>query len=47
MDENNQYSQAMPKFLPYGCIKKHKSPSMLEFNKILDTTSHDDKIGHF
>ena len=47
MDENNQYSQAMQKFLPYSCIKKQKRPSMLEFNKVLDKTSHDDKIGHF
>ena len=47
MDENNQYGQAMTKPLPYGCIKKQKhSPSILEFNKILDKISHEDKIGH-
>ena len=47
MDENNQYGQAMTKALPYGCIKKQEHPlSLLEFNKILDKISHDDKIGH-
>ena len=47
MDENNQYGQAMTKPLPYGCIKKQEHPpSLLEFNKILDKISHDNKIGH-
>ena len=45
MDENSQYGQAMTKPLPYGCIKKQNHPlSLLEFNKILDKISHDDKI---
>ena len=34
MDENNQYGQAMTKPLPPGCIKKMKTPSLLEFNRI-------------
>ena len=47
MDENSQYGQAMTKPLPYGCIKKQEHPlSLLEFNKILDKISHDDKIGY-
>ena len=47
MDENNQYGQAMTKPLPYGCIEKQEHPpSLLEFNKILDKISHDNKIGH-
>ena len=46
MDENNQYGQAMTKPLPYGCIKKVKTPSMLEFNRILDRLSHEDRMVH-
>ena len=47
IDEKNQYGQAMTKPLPYGCIKKmDKVPTMTEFNKILDSISHDDKTGH-
>ena len=47
MDENNQYGNAMTKPLPYDCIKKaSKIPSFLEFNKILDSISDTDKIGH-
>ena len=46
MDKNNQYDQAMTKPLPYGCIKRMKTPSMLEFNLILDRLSHEDSIGH-
>ena len=46
-DENYQYWQAMTKPLPYGFIKKQEHPSsLLEFKKILDKISHDDKIGH-
>ena len=46
-DENYQYGQAMTKPLPYGFIKKQEHPSsLLEFKKILDKISHDDKIGH-
>ena len=47
MDENNRYGNAMPKPLPYGCIKKApKVPSLLEFNMILDSISETDKVGH-
>ena len=45
MNENNQYGQAMTKPLPYGCIKKQEhTPSLLEFNKILDRISHGNEI---
>ena len=43
MDENNQYGYAMTKPLPYGCIK---IPSLGEFNRTLDSVSHDGNIGH-
>ena len=47
MDMNNQYGQAMTKPLPYGCVKrKQKPPTFYEFNKILDSISDEDKIGH-
>ena len=47
MGEYNQYGQTMTKPLPYGCINKQEHlPSLLEFNKILDKISHEDKIGH-
>ena len=46
MDGNNQYGQAMAKLLPYDCIKKMKTPSLSEFNRILSNISHEDKIGH-
>ena len=37
----------MTKPLPYGCIKKQdKVPTLTEFNKILDSLSPDDNIGH-
>ena len=37
----------MTKPLSYSCIKKQEyAPSLLEFNKILDKISHEDKIGH-
>ena len=45
MDESNQYWQAMTKPLPSGCIKKQEHPlSLLEFSKIMDKISHEDKI---
>ena len=48
MGEDTQYGMAMTKPLPYGCIKKQGTvTSSTKFNKILDTISHDDKIGHF
>ena len=40
MDENNQYGQAMTKPLPYGCIKKKKTPTLLELKRILDSVSY-------
>ena len=46
MDANNQLGQAMTKPPPYGCIKKEYTPSLLEFNKILDKISLDGNIGH-
>ena len=47
MDENNQYGMAMTKPLLYGCIKKQDDvPTLTEFNKILDSLSPDDNIGH-
>ena len=47
MDENNQYGMTMTKPLPYGCIKKQdKVPTLTEFNKILDSLSLYDNIGH-
>ena len=47
MDENNQYGMGMTKPLPYGCIKKQdKVPTLIEFNMILDSLSHNDNIGH-
>ena len=45
MDENNQYSNAMTKPLPYGRIKKMKKiPTFYEFNKIQSNLSHEDKM---
>ena len=47
MDENNQHDMAMTKPLPYGCIKKRdQSPTLAEFNKIINEVSHVDSIGH-
>ena len=47
MDENNQHGNAMTRPLPYSCIKRAlKVPSLLEFNRILDSLPHEDKIGH-
>ena len=47
LDESNQYGIAMTKPLPYGCIKSQdKVPTLTEFNRIFDSISHDDKIGH-
>ena len=35
------------KRLPYGCIKKQEhAPSLLVLNKILDSISQEDSIGH-
>ena len=46
MEENNQYRMALTKSLPYGCIKeKDNVQSLTEFNSIITTISHEDKIG--
>ena len=47
MDKKNQYRNAMTKPLPYNCIKKmKKNPSLREFQRILKSILHADKIGH-
>ena len=47
MDENNQYSFAMTKPLPYGCIKKKKRvPSLEELTEIVKSVTLEDKLGH-
>ena len=47
MDENNQYGQVMTKPLPCSCIKNvMKTPTLLEFNGILDIISDEHTIGH-
>ena len=47
MDENNQYSQAMAKPLPYGCIKrKGKTLSLDELLALLASVTLDNTIGH-
>ena len=46
MNENNQYGNTMTKSLPYGWIKKSKKvPSLCEFNLILSSICHEDKVG--
>ena len=47
MDENNHYGNAMTKPLPTGSIKKvKKTPSMREFDLIIQEILGKDKIGH-
>ena len=48
MDENNQYGMAMTKPLPCGYIRKENTPTptLVEFNEILDKLFHDETIGH-
>ena len=47
LDGNNQYSYAMTKPLPTGCIKGlKKKPAWKEFNVLLENLDLDDKIGH-
>ena len=45
-DENNQNGFAMIKPMPTGCIKENNSPSLLEFNLLLENVSLEDPIGH-
>ena len=46
MDENSQYGKAMTKPLSYSYIKKEEIPALTQFNKILNSISHEDNIGH-
>ena len=45
LDENNQYSFAMTKPMPTGCIKFDSDISWKTFNYLLETADLDDKIG--
>ena len=46
LDENNQYSFAMTKLMPTGCIKEKEPPSWLDFHILLETVDLDDSIRH-
>ena len=46
LDENNQYSYAMTRPMPAGCIKENNPPSWLKFNLLLETVDLENKIGH-
>ena len=47
MDENNQYSMAMTRPLPYGCIKRKRHIlNFDELEQLLQNVSLEDKIGH-
>ena len=46
LDENNQYGHGMTKSLPTGCIKENKDTSWNTFNRLLETVSLEDDIGH-
>ena len=46
LDENNQYSFAMIKPMPTGCIKEHPSLAWLKFNLLLKTVDLDYEISH-
>ena len=46
LDENNQYGHGMTKSLPTGCIKEKKDTSWNTFNRLLETVSLEDDIGH-
>ena len=46
LNKNIQYSYAMTKPMPTGCIKEHLFPSWLEFNLFLETIDLEDQIGH-
>ena len=45
-DEKNQYGFAMTKPMPTGCIKENNSPSLLEFNLLLEKVLLEDPIDH-
>ena len=46
LDESNQYGNGMTKPLPTGCIKDSDDSSWITFNKLLESVSFDDTIGH-
>ena len=46
LDENNQYGHGMTKSLPTGCIKDNKNITWNTFNRLLETVSLEDDIGH-
>ena len=46
LDENNQYSHAVTKPLPTGCIKNDSDLSWRTFNLLLESVSLEDKTGH-
>ena len=46
LDENNQYGYGMMKSLPTCCIKENKDISWNTFNRLLETVSLEDDIGH-
>ena len=46
LDESNQYGHGMTKSLPTGCIKENKNVSWNTFNRLLETVSLEDDIGH-
>ena len=46
LDENNQYGNGMAKPLPTGCIKDNDDVSWVTFNKLLESVSFEDTIGH-
>ena len=46
LDENNQYSFAMTKPMPTGCIKEKEPPSQLDFDILLETVHLDDSTRH-
>ena len=46
LDENNQYGHAMTKPLPTGSIKDNADISFVTLNKLIDTVSLSDLVGH-
>ena len=46
LDENNQYGNGMTKPLPTACIKDNDDVSWVTFNKLLESVSFEDTIGH-
>ena len=46
LDEKEQYGNGMTKPLPTGCIKDSDDVSWITFNKLLESVSFDDTIGH-